>query len=417
VRLAHALAAALAGLCIWAAPAAADTVVFNYTGGEQTFTVPAGNSSIQVTAIGASGENGGLSLTTSGRGARVSGTLAVTPGQILYVEVGGVGTEWFGDGSTPGGGGFNGGGDTYLSGSNPSGGGGASDVRTRPRSDGPQSLSSRLLVAGGGGGRGDRLLSGGDAGSAGEIAGCGGEPGKQNAGGAPGEEGAATTFPTAGSSGQGGTGGKSGTAYVGGGGGGGYFGGGGGNVESEGDPEGCGGGGGSSLVPSGGTSSLADRTTPPQVEITFTAPPAGGGGPAGGVIPSDGTRPVLRDLAMSPSSFTAAKTGPGFITAVGTRVSYRLSEAASTRFTVERATRGRRRGRRCVKGRRGRRCTRYVRVRGSFNYAGAAGVNRLRFRGRMAGRKLRRGRYRLVAVATDAAGNRSRPVRRAFRIR
>ena len=55
---------------------------------------------------------------------------------------------------------------------------------------------------------------------------------------------------------------------------------------------------------------------------------------------------------------------------IGTRVTFRLSEAASVRFTVERARAGRRVRGRCVKptrrNRQRRKCTRYVRQRGSF---------------------------------------------------
>mgnify|MGYP001135564564 CR=1 FL=1 len=58
--------------------------------------------------------------------------------------------------------------------------------------------------------------------------------------------------------------------------------------------------------------------------------------------------------------------------------------------------------------------------KGAFGGAyevGAAGTNSLRFMGRLRGRALKRGKYRLVAVAVDAAGNRSKPVRRSFRIK
>jgi hypothetical protein len=47
---------------------------------------------------------------------------------------------------------------------------------------------------------------------------------------------------------------------------------------------------------------------------------------------------------------------------------------------------------------------------------GSAGSNRLTFRGRLAGRELRAGGYRLRIVATDAAGNRSSAVIVRFRI-
>jgi hypothetical protein len=90
------------------------------------------------------------------------------------------------------------------------------------------------------------------------------------------------------------------------------------------------------------------------------------------------------------------------------------------RFTVERARPGRRVRGRCVKptrrNRTRRKCTRYVRQRGSFTVAAGAGETRFRFTGRLRGRKLRPGRYRLVAVATDDTGKRSAPKRARFTI-
>jgi hypothetical protein len=57
-----------------------------------------------------------------------------------------------------------------------------------------------------------------------------------------------------------------------------------------------------------------------------------------------------------------------------------------------------------------------VRQRGSFTVVAGAGDTRFRFTGRLRGRKLRPGRYRLVAVATDATGHSSAPERVRFRI-
>ena len=57
-----------------------------------------------------------------------------------------------------------------------------------------------------------------------------------------------------------------------------------------------------------------------------------------------------------------------------------------------------------------------ARVRGSFRHRDEAGLNTFVFTGRVGGRRLGRGRYRLTAVAADRAGNRSKPVRRRFRI-
>jgi hypothetical protein len=64
------------------------TCTYSYTGAEQPFTVPAGVSSVHVVAVGAAGGSSASSI-PGGKGARVSGDVSVTPGQTLYVEVGG----------------------------------------------------------------------------------------------------------------------------------------------------------------------------------------------------------------------------------------------------------------------------------------------------------------------------------------
>ncbi len=101
-------------------------------------------------------------------------------------------------------------------------------------------------------------------------------------------------------------------------------------------------------------------------------------------------------------------------------MSYELSEAASANFTVERAAKGRKKGKKCVApnshNRHKKSCTRYKRVKGSFSRSGKAGTNSFHFTGRLRGKKLSPGRYRLVMVATDAAGNKSKPKRAKFRI-
>ena len=141
-------------------------MTFVYTGGEQTYTVPAGVSSLQVQAVGA---NGGYAspLGTAGgpvpggAGGMVIGELsvgavsAITPGETLYVAVGGTPTKSNG--------GFNGGG-SGNDGGGSAGGGGASDVRACSRTspscaNGVTSLLARLIVAGGGGGAGGCVLA------------------------------------------------------------------------------------------------------------------------------------------------------------------------------------------------------------------------------------------------------------------
>jgi gliding motility-associated-like protein len=208
------------------------TQTFSYTGGAQTWTVPAGVTSISVDMSGAKGGNQSAYGGAGGSGGRLQSTYPVTPGQVLNLFVGGASTSTIG--------GYNGGGSgPTASTTYGGGGGGASDIRI-----GGTALANRILVAGGGGGAGTDCFSNTNPGGAGGgLVGAHGwdcntqgttyvgKGGTQSAGGATG-----TLSPgTAGSLGTGGNG----SATYGGGGGGGYFGGGGGAYG--------GGGGGSSF--------------------------------------------------------------------------------------------------------------------------------------------------------------------------
>ncbi len=243
------------------------TCIYGFTGAQQQFHVPAGVTSLRVTATAP--YNGRDFAIANGRGAVVSGTVQVTGNRALYVLVGGPGG--FATPGEPGPGGFNGGG-TGSPGtvgrpiSGGQGGAGASDVRTVPTSD-PATLQSRLLVAGGGGGRARNCCPGSGAGLGGDA---GGNGYGANAGGAGTTTGGGTATGTAtpGTLGFGGNAG-SGVGENAGGGGAGLYGGGGGATVS-----GGGGGGGSSLVPAGGTLALAEAGTAATVVITYTPAPA-----------------------------------------------------------------------------------------------------------------------------------------------
>ncbi len=130
--------------------------------------------------------------------------------------------------------------------------------------------------------------------------------------------------------------------------------------------------------------------------------------------------PRLSALSLSPSRFRAAAAGPGVVARGASRVSYRLSERATLRLAVQRAVTGRLVGRRCLATRPSNRdaqyCTRYATLRGALTHAGRKGRNAFGFSGRLGGRSLTRGRYRLRAVATGPAGNVSRPRMARFRI-
>ncbi|MBF9220183.1 tail fiber domain-containing protein [Hymenobacter ruricola] len=157
---------------------------FGYTGAPRTWTVPPGVTSVQVDMAGARGRtiDNCSNCYRGGAGGRVQATLAVTPGQVLTIVVGGdrgyITTSLYQDG------GYNGGG----RGSEP--GGGATDIRI-----GGTALTDRVLVAGGGGGSGFYARGGPGGGltggtgllpSAGNPTGVPGTGGTQTAGGADG---------------------------------------------------------------------------------------------------------------------------------------------------------------------------------------------------------------------------------------
>ena len=298
------------GALVVAAPASADEVEFQPTGAEQTFTVPAGVTTIRVVAVGAKGGTGdGFIDQNPGFGAVASGDLSVTPGQIMYIEVGGNGST---ASNAPGG--FNGGGGVGATSAGGSGGG-ASDVRLAPRGA-AGTLDTRLVVAAGGGGSGGGdivgdSISGGSGGAAGAPgSSCttedgtagGGQPGTLATGGPGGTH----TNPPFGGPGQAGSLGQGGSGGAGGGGG--LYGGGGGAYMSGGGPSGehcgAGGGGGSSgFAPSvTNVSVVADTTGQPSITVIYT-PPTGGPGP-GGTTP---TPPAKASFAGSKSSIRVSR--------------------------------------------------------------------------------------------------------------
>ncbi len=254
------------------------------------FTVPPGITSVAVDVIGATGggdTSSSCAPLCGGKGANVSGSLSVSPGEKLDFDVaanasnGGGGQGYGLNGSFAGGG------------SGCWGGGGASAIWQ----DG---TSTPLAVAAGGGGNGcpagmggDPATQGGNADAAGAAganaydgrpgsAASGATPGAGGAGGQPNNTvppGPGGSFGGAGTAGNFGGGGQGGfgafEAGEGGGGGGGLGGGGGGGGGGDNSAEtvggsGGGGGGGSSLVPAGGSRSL-DATRTPGITISFVS--------------------------------------------------------------------------------------------------------------------------------------------------
>ena len=153
--------------CFYLSLGYSQTYTFTYTGGLQTWTVPSGVTSITVDAQGAKGAGvAGYSYgyqSVGGCGGRVQATLAVTPGDVLNIVVGGQGSY------TTGAGGYGGGGsDGYWTSAWPgAGGGGESNIK-----DGTASLD--LLHAGGGGGGGGDISPYDPGGAGGGLTGANG---------------------------------------------------------------------------------------------------------------------------------------------------------------------------------------------------------------------------------------------------
>jgi hypothetical protein len=133
-------------------------------------------------------------------------------------------------------------------------------------------------------------------------------------------------------------------------------------------------------------------------------------------------RPLLSALSIRPSTFRPAASGPsvkpGSTRSTGTIVAFRLDVAARVTFTAQRRATGVRSNGRCVtraRGRRGPSCRRYVVQRGSFARDAPAGRTTLRFTGRLNGRALARGTYRLRARAR-AGDLASAPADAVFRV-
>jgi hypothetical protein len=237
------------------------TVTFNYTGDVQIFTVPEHVYELTVNAFGAQGGTGGSANNPGGLGGHTQGILAVEPGQVFHIYVGGRGTnrdEVGGFENAPGG--WNGGGyggyDPTQTGEVGGGGGGATDIRYAENT----TLAGRIMVAAGGGGGAGGAFSpanggagGGETGQAGGFTytAMGGGGGTQTEGGTVDNIYGATNG-SLGLGGNGATNAPDPSAWGSGGGGAGYYGGAGGtNTQLHGSGHaGAGGGGSSYLSPS-----------------------------------------------------------------------------------------------------------------------------------------------------------------------
>jgi hypothetical protein len=137
----------------------------------------------------------------------------------------------------------------------------------------------------------------------------------------------------------------------------------------------------------------------------------------------DKTKPTLGGLSFSTTVFEAAKSGASTAkkkARVGTKVLFSLSEASLVKFTVQRRTKGRKVGKKCKTAthanRKKKACTLWKSVKGWFTVKAKAGKNTFKFRGRIGGKALKPGSYRLNGTATDPSKNASVPKRKGFKI-
>jgi hypothetical protein len=311
----------LASIATAAPVAAAGPLLFQYTTpGEHQLVIPAGVDTLHAVLVGGRGGSGYAAAPTvpahGGFGAKVVADVAVVPGQVIYVLVGGNGDSGQ-NGSNGAGGnpGYNGGGRTSGYGNLSNGGaGGASVLQTATEVynhcpdglvGGPPPGSTLLAIAGGGGSGGGAMGStpggiGGNAGSPAQDGAGGGTPGTPGGGGGSGSNGGAGGAGAGGnalapgfngSPGCGGFGGRQVNGPDGGGGGGGGLLGGGGGGAGDGSRSGGGGGGGGSSAGPANAAITTDTTGVPSVTLTATpvetpntgipVPAVGAAGPQG----------------------------------------------------------------------------------------------------------------------------------------
>ncbi|MGK0346063.1 MAG: hypothetical protein ACI855_002135 [Myxococcota bacterium] len=285
--------------------------IFVGTGGSQQFAVPDDVTSVDVKLWGGGGGGGGAGGWTSGYrgggGGFVTGTVAVTPGEVLTVMVGTGGDYNFPHGSSPNYGG--GGGIRYN----------ANDIQYAASGGGRSALrraTSELLTAGGGGGGGSRNSSGPSGSQAGGGGGgLSGEAGNQTAFGA--SQGGTQSAGGTGGGGQNATGisgsrfagGTSPLNSYGGGGGGGWYGGGGGGYDEPGTMGG--GAGGSSYISGSGVSAQSTTGASGASAANAADPDYQSGAAVGGLVAGrggDGLAVIRYDSGLTPTPLQNEQT-------------------------------------------------------------------------------------------------------------
>lgn len=128
----------------------------------------------------------------------------------------------------------------------------------------------------------------------------------------------------------------------------------------------------------------------------------------------DTSSPVLGAPTLSKTKFPSSGSSRG------TTISLTSDEAGTATLKFYKATKGKRSGKRCVK--RSKRlakkknCTRWIKVRGSISSPIVAGQNSIAFSGKVGGKALAPGKYKMEIVVVNATGLTSLPVTKTFTI-
>lgn len=151
--------------------------------------------------------------------------------------------------------------------------------------------------------------------------------------------------------------------------------------------------------------------------IDTVAPPATP--PAPPTTPS--VKAVVTSAKLSAKRFSVAKSGKPSKTK-GATITYALSAAAEVEISVLRPTKGYRSGKNCVakkpKGKTAKRCTFDQRLGLAGTPTGVPGTNSFTFNGKVAGKFLKPGKYKLqVAAVADAQAHGTSPITIPFTIK
>jgi hypothetical protein len=137
-----------------------------------------------------------------------------------------------------------------------------------------------------------------------------------------------------------------------------------------------------------------------QTQVALTVNPAPPPGPPAKGAVKDSTAPIITDLSVS-RRITSGTARPGLVTRKRAQVRFTISENATLELRFDRRV-----------------GKTWKRAKGTVRVKVKKGARGLRFVGAIGKvTRLRPSRYRLVAVATDAAGNRSKARRASFTLR